>query len=439
MLNENNGLWRMAIFSAAAMVMMSVSGAASGYTEKTLYSFCSVKKCHDGSQPFGGLVMDRAGNLYGTTLHGGPYAVGGSLGDGVVYEFAPATGQYTTIYNFCSLTICADGKDPSEVKLIIDTNGNLYGTTTEGGNSSVGLGVVFELERTQAGWVEEVLHAFCPNLSKNCKDAGVPNSGLTYAGASTGQPYDGTSALFGTTSLGGTHDQGAVYVLMPKQKGAKWSEKVLYSFCSLANCADGEQPQDAPYLDEAGNLYGTTELGGQFNPQGGTVFELSPNGEKYTETTLYSFCAQTNCTDGKEPYSGMIMDGAGNLIGTASNGGGRGRGLIFELSPNGSRWRYNTRVDFNGKNGSYPASDLMLDLNGNVFGTASGGGTNGKGGAVFEFNGAVQTIYSFCAVRKCLDGKIPFAGVIEDNAGNFYGATSAGGSRDRGTIYELSP
>jgi uncharacterized repeat protein (TIGR03803 family) len=128
-------------------------------------------------------------------------------------------------------------------------------------------------------------------------ETAAPDSGLTYMGEASGQPYNGTSPLYGTTPYGGTNGQGTVYEVMPKVGTRKWSETVLYSFCSQANCADRQQPEAPPYVDNAGNLYGTTN-GGPDN-QGGTVFELSSNGDSYAETTLYSFCAQANCTDGK--------------------------------------------------------------------------------------------------------------------------------------------
>ena len=150
-------------FVAGVTIMIGaalIPDHASAYTEKTLYAFCPVKHCADGSEPMGELVMDPAGNLYGTTWSGGAF------GDGAVFQFVPTTGQYNVIYSFCSLANCADGRNPEHVKLVMDTDGNLYGTTYTGGNSIAGPGVVFELKHEESGWVEEVLYTFCPNPTR---------------------------------------------------------------------------------------------------------------------------------------------------------------------------------------------------------------------------------------------------------------------------------
>jgi uncharacterized repeat protein (TIGR03803 family) len=431
MTKENRNLSPTAAFGAAALVLISASPAANAYAEKVLHSFCAKKHCTDGAEPAGEVAVDQAGNLYGTTY------VGGQFGDGVVFQLIPATGQYNVVHSFCSAQDCSDGRAPIEVKPVIDTNGNLYGTTYSGGVISAGPGVVFELKRAKSGWSERVLYAFCSKHSRNCKDAGGPISGLTYAGASSGQAYDGTSPLYGTTPYGGTNGQGAVYEVMPKAGTRKWSEMVLYSFCSQVNCTDGQQPKALPYVDSAGNLYGTTN-GGPEN-QAGTVFELSPSGNGYTETTLYSFCAQANCTDGKEPYANLVMNSAGDLMGTAGAGGSKNDGVVFELAPNGAQWRYSVLGNFTGANGTGPVGNMVLDADGNLFGATREGGSPKKEGTVFEFNGAIQTLYSFCAEQHCPDGRTPQAGVTEDGAGNLYGTTFSGGQRKEGVLYELSP
>jgi uncharacterized repeat protein (TIGR03803 family) len=214
---------------------------------------------------------------------------------------------------------------------------------------------------------------------------------------------------------------------------------VLYSFCSQAHCADGQQPEAPPYIDDAGNLYGTAEFGGQSKAQGGTVFELSPSGGGYTETTLYSFCAQKKCADGEAPYANIVMDSGGNLLSTTRGGGSKGDGVVFELSPNGSQWQFSVLGNFTGTNGKSPLGNLVLDADGNLFGATNRGGTPQTKGTVFAFNGSIRTLYSFCAEQKCPDGRNPYAGVIEDGAGNFYGTTYSGGIHGAGTIYELSP
>jgi len=382
--------------------------------------------------------LDQAGNLYGTTYQGGTNRNGEiQYGGGVVFEYAAGTGQFTVLYDFCNQTLCTDGATPDRVKLVVDTAGNLYGTTSKGGNSSGG-GVVFEVVHGQAGWTENILYTFCRNENSGCKDGGSSHEGLTYAGAAGGQTYDGTSPLYGTTEGGGANGNGTLFALTPENGGTKWKERVLYSFCSQNNCTDGRNPNTPLFLDSLGNFYGTTPYGGQFAQ--GTVFEITPNGTAYSESVLYSFCAQSQCVDGENPFSGVVMDGAGNLFGTTDYGGSVAKGALFELSPNGSQWTYNVLQSFDGSDGEFPYSDLIIDADGNLFGTtAQGGAHERKSGTVFEFNGGLQTLYSFCSLSKCADGKLPLGGVIEDSTGNLFGLTS-GNVHDRdSTLYELSP
>ncbi|HEX3431739.1 MAG TPA: choice-of-anchor tandem repeat GloVer-containing protein [Rhizomicrobium sp.] len=411
------------------MAVLSLPSSAAAYTEKTLYAFCSLKGCKDGSEPMGELAMDASGNLYGTTYAGGHRQ--SYPGYGTVFEFLPGTGQYSELYKFCSMgTPCPDGAHPGHVRLVIDTGGNLYGATETGGNSNGG-GVVFELVRKSSGWREKILYTFCSR--RQCADGSMPLAGLTYAGAAAGELYDGTSPLYGTTWGGGANcsgDCGTVYSLTPKLGTKKWTESVLYSFCSQTNCADGQEPDSALTLDSAGNIYGTTLLGGQ-SIDSGTVFELSPNGADYAQSVLYSF------SDGIVPRGGIVMDGAGNLFGNTEGGGSDQDGLIFELSPNGGQWQYSVLADFDGSNGGGPEGQLLLDAKGNLFGTTYVGGIKDKG-TVFEFNGSLQSLYSFCPQKRCADGSYPVAGVIEDGEGNLFGTTTNGAHKNSGTIFELS-
>jgi uncharacterized repeat protein (TIGR03803 family) len=411
---------------SAAVALLAVSGPSQAYTEKTLYTFCSANRCADGSNP-GGVVIDPSGNLFGVTYRYGQY------GAGTVFEFLPATSQYIVLHNFCENFGCPDGSGPGLVNLVIDVNGNLYGTTTKGGHGKhAGNGEVFELVKSDSGWHEQTLFSFCGE--GKCGSIGaVPQAGLTYAGQASGQLYDGTSPLFGTTQYGGTYTAGTVFSLTPVVGSKRWSEQVLYSFCAQTNCVDGAQPESPLYVDSQGNIYGTTQFYGQ--DARGTVFELSPSGSGYTQSVLYSFCQQVNCPDGEEPYGGVIMDLSGNLEGTTGAGGSNADGVLFRLSPNSGTWQYSVLDNFDGSNGRGPTG-LTIDGAGNVFGTTASGGTNDKG-TVFEYNGSIQTLYSFCPESGCADGKEPLTGVVEDKAGNLYGVT---GERNRGgTLYELSP
>ncbi len=271
---------RMSTLGVLATIAASVapdSGKAA--SEQTLYRFCTRHDlpCSTGSRPLGGLVMDAAGNLYGTTSTGGAKILDGcaTTPGGTVFRIRP-DGLVTTIYNFCSQANCADGKAPS-ASLIMDAAGNLYGTTAEGGT---GGGVVFELSPDQfkTEWTEKVLYTFC---SEACLYGYSPRAGLL---------MDSAGNLYGTTELGGAHylnelndmvPGGTVFELTPNAGKTAWTYQVLYSFCATRLwCADGAEPEASLIMDSAGNLYGTTTTGGlhagiQNNYVGGTVFELN--------------------------------------------------------------------------------------------------------------------------------------------------------------------
>ncbi len=234
-----------------------------------------------------------------------------------------------------------------------------------------------------------------------------------------------------------------------------WNEKVLHSFGG----GDGAHPRSL-ISDAAGNLYGTTAAGGAYGY--GTVFELTPNGSGgWTETVLYSFCSQTDCTDGDGPNAGLIFDAAGNLYGTTWAGGtGSGQfctafgsdvgcGTVFELTPiGGGNWAETVLYSFcpqGGRctDGEEPNGSLIFDAAGNLYGTTYAGGTGGEGGTVFEltpnqYGGwTEQVLHSF--TDNGADGYYPAAGVIFDAAGNLYGTTSYGGYYYNGTAFELTP
>jgi uncharacterized repeat protein (TIGR03803 family) len=258
--------------AALAATALGEVPARADATLTTLYSFCAQTNCADGAEPFAGLIADAAGNLFGTT------AFAGANDGGTVFEIAKTASGYasaaTTLYSFCAQTnsqgVCTDGQQPV-AGLIADAAGNLFGTTEVGGAHGGG-GTVFELAKTASG----------------------------YASTAT----------------------------------------VLYSFCAQTNsqgvCTDGQQPAAGLIADAAGNLFGTTAFGGANG--GGTVFELAKTASGYASaaTVLYSFCAQTNCTDGATPVAGLIADGAGNLFGTTQLGGGaNNQGTVFELGGSG--------------------------------------------------------------------------------------------------------
>jgi uncharacterized repeat protein (TIGR03803 family) len=274
---------------------MTIKGALT-----TLHSFNGV----DGSNPLGGLIQAANGDFYGTTGQGGAYS------SGTVFKMT-AAGSLTTLYSFCSASACADGKDPVAA-LVQGTNGNFYGVTALGGFNSEG--TVFEI--TPEGKLT-TLYTFC-SLT-NCADGSEPQ-------ASPVQASDGN--LYGTTYRGGVSEFcpdtfcGTVFKITPAGIFT-----TLYSFCSLAACADGRIPYSSLVQSTDGNFYGTTFGDGAYG--GGTVFALTPAG---TLTTVYNFCSLTDCADGSAPYAGLLQATNGNFYGTTYLGGTHNYGTIFSLN-----------------------------------------------------------------------------------------------------------
>jgi uncharacterized repeat protein (TIGR03803 family) len=281
-----------------------------GYTESILYSFL---KGNDGAEPYAGLIMDSAGNFYGTTL------LGGSGGVGTAFKLAPnGSGGYTesVLYSF---TGSNDGAGP-RAGLTLDAAGNLYGTTHDGGGAS-NLGVVFKLAPNGSGYTESILHSFA-----GVHDGNHPTASLI---------IDSSGNLYGTTGevVESDVNMGTVFKLAPNGSGG-YTESVLHDFTAIFPQSDGINPAGGLIMDSAGNLYGTTSYGTN-NPEQtdltyGTVFKLTPDGTGgYTESLLYNFLSGS---DGAAPTAGLIMDTAGNLYGTTAGGGASNEGTVFKIS-----------------------------------------------------------------------------------------------------------
>ncbi len=327
------------------------------------------------------------------------------------------SGQAQTLNVLHTFSGAADGFDPS-AGLTMDAAGNLYGTALYGGSSDAG--TVFKLTHKGSGWVLNGLYSFTGG-----SDGGNPQSRVIFG-------PDGT--LYGTTSAGGNGGNGVVFNLRPQPAACKsaicpWTETVIYTF---QGGSDGIAPAYGDLtFDQAGNLYGTT-VGGGLNSCGGSscgvVFKLTKSGSSWTESVLYSF---TGGNDGGNPYSGVILDGAGNLYGTAYYGGANSFGAVYELSRSGSGWTEKTLTDFPG-GGGYPIGGLTFDSHGNLFGTGFVGGT------VFELMpSGGNWSYSLLTTFNGFDG--PFGSPTFDGAGNFYGTNSTGGAYDNGFIFKASP
>lgn len=431
---RNAQLWRRTLlalmFVGCAVALPATADAA---TLITLHSFCPLDDCSDGNGPNGLIIDPASGTLFGTTVGGG------ANGMGVVFALTPGGGTYAyqVLYNFCSLANCADGSRPF-TSLILDTNGALYGTTMNGGAHNND-GTAFSLTPSGGGsWVLKTLYDFCAATA--CADGAQPGQngygGLTYAGAESGALYDGVSALYGTTPLGGAQDAGVAFRLTPGAGKAK--EKVIHDFCSQAGCADGQTP-NAVIVGPKGNLFGTTQRGGGGN--GGTVFALKIKG---TETVLYNFCPQgSNCTDGEAPDDRVVLDAKGHLFGTTNVGGAHSQGTVFKVIPKGLNSTQTVLYSFCALSGCAdgfrPFSAPTFDAAGRLVGTTQVGGAH-NGGTVFRLKGTKETVlYDFCAVAGCADGTNVIPGVVLDSSGNVFGATVEGGANNRGTVFELKP
>jgi len=397
--------WTRGALTMAALCLLLIVGfqPAEAQTETVLYSFCAQTGCPDGSNPRADLVMDTAGNLYGTTLYGG------TSGVGTVFELSPS-GTETVRHSFAASH--TDGHYPY-AGLLMDTTGNLYGTAQSGG--AKGLGTVFKLS---PNGTETLLYSFC--VLAACADGYHPRAGLI---------MDTKGNLYGTAFDGGAHDAGAVFELSPGG-----TETVLHSFCQQMGCPDGYYPQAGLVMDTNGNLCGTTLYNGAYG--GGTVFKISSDG---TATTFYNFCTATGCKNGRYPQAGLILDTNGNLYGTTYGGGAYGKGTMFELSPSGAETVLHSFCARAGcPDGSHPRADLVMDTAGNLYGTTYDGGTNSVG-TVFKLspNGTETVLHSFAANGS--DGTHPYAGVVMDTMGHLYGTTYSGGANGYGTVFKVTP
>jgi uncharacterized repeat protein (TIGR03803 family) len=323
--------------------------------EVWLYSFKGTNQI----DPSAGLLRDANGNLYGTTENGGKIRNGcGGIqagGCGTVYK-VDKTGKATVRYKFEGFP--TDGYFPAAL-LVKDDSGNLYGVTNEGGTSD--FGTVFKVE---ASGKETILHNF----------SGPPDGGGDGASPSAGLIRDASGNLYGVTAAGGDYGAGTVFELNPNGK-----ETLLYSF---TGGSDGDGPDSVLLADSDGNFYGTTKGGGssQVCDDGcGTVFELSPQNGSWTETVLYSFCSLSACADGEEPLVGpLVRDSEGNLYGTTIFGGayrncnGDACGVVFKLDPSGKETVLHSFTG--GADGAFPYAGLTRDSSGNLYGTAWQGG-----------------------------------------------------------------
>jgi len=385
----------------SALVILTILRVipAEAQTFTNLYPFNASGNLSDGGLPKAGVTRDAAGNLYGTTFYGGTGA-GCDIyfdGCGTVFEIDPS-GAETVLHSFGG---AGDGWNPT-ARVILDSAGNIYGTTAYGGAN--GYGTVFKVDTAGN---ETIVHSFAGG-----SDGNRPNAGLV---------ADTAGNFYGTTQYGGQgcyeHGCGTVFRI-----SADGTETVLYRFSDVP---DGSSPMDGVALDAAGNIYGTTWLGGVYSF--GTVFKLNSNGN---ETVLHSFAGGS---DGANPLAAPVLDVSGNMYGVTSAGGPY-FGTVYEVDAAGNE---STLYNFTGgSDGAYPYAHLLIDAAGNLYGTVSQSGSGG-GGTVFELSGGSLTVlYGFLGSS---DGSIPVGGLVTDSAGNLYGTTAQAGANGWGTVFEVQP
>jgi uncharacterized repeat protein (TIGR03803 family) len=385
---------------AAALAFPARGVAAKGY--HVIYTF---QNSQDGDDPHAGLIKGGQGNFYGTTFSGGN---GGFSGNGTVFKLAPG-GTKTILYSF---TGGSDGNYPGP--LVIDGSGNLFGTTQQGGVSGGcnmnGCGVVFEIAPEGA---ETVLYTFTGG-----SDGGNPMGGVL---------ADGSGGFYGTTAGGGTGRDGTVFHV-----ASDGTETVLHAF---GGGSDGFSPEASLIADKSGNMYSTTKYGGTgcTGSGCGTIFEVTPGG---TEKVLYAF---TGGADGANPIASLIRDKSGNLYGTSEFGGdaggcgGTGCGTVFKLSSGGALTVLYTFTG--GNDGGQPVASLVTDSKGNFYGTTLFWGTDGYG-VVFNLapNGKESVLHSF---TNGDDGANPWCTLLNVGKDKFFGTASGGGATDFGTVFEV--
>lgn len=373
-------------FSVAVLFACSITASAQTFT--LLHAFSGTT---DGATPQASLILDSAGNLYGTTGNGG------TASSGIVFKLDPA-GNETILYTFSGGT---DGQYPVS-GLLRDKSGNLYGTTYDGGTGFNLAGTVFKL--TPSG-KETVLYNF-----QGQADGGNPESALI---------VDAAGNLYGSTEGEGAFGFGTIYKLDPSHH-----ETVLYSFHGEKS---GSNPSRGSLIrDSAGNFYGTAGLAGYH--QNGVVFRVFDG----AEVALHVF---TGGADGGVPYWSLIRDSEGNLYGTTAGGGTSLSGTVFKMDRSGNE---TVLYSFSGgADGQFALGGVVRDSEGNLYGTTNSGGAFGFG-TVYKLDtaGNESVLYSFTGGS---DGANPQASLIFDAGGNLYGTATAGGAGGNGTVFKITP
>lgn len=392
-------------------MMLGSTQPAPAQTFKVIHNFSGGA---DGGVPYAGLTVDSRGNLYGTTT--------GYNGAVFKLSYDGSDWVLTPLYNFQRGD---DGYAPW-ARVIFGPNGNLYGTTTVGGGDGCqgsGCGTIFNLRPTTTAcrdmscrWQETVLYRFTGG-----SDGYFPFYGDLV--------FDQAGNMYGTTCYSGVGGgYGVIYELV--YSGGTWKESTLFRFGQMGN--NGLAPTSGVLLDQSGNFFGTTVLGGWYGQ--GAVFQFPRGG---AEKVLYSF---RNEADGRWPGGGLISDQSRNLYGTTTDGGSGGGGTVFMLSPSQDGWVFTLLYSLTGASASGPYSNLAMDAAGNLYGTTYQGGAYGRG-SVFKLtrnsDGWIYT--SLHDFTRGIDGGTPMGSLVFDANDNLYGTTAEGGAGNWGVVWEITP
>ena len=398
------------------LVLIHPYPATAQSTDRTLFSFHYDPS---GGFPAAGVVQDGQGNLYGTASSGG-----GGSDDGLVFELLPPSTKgspwvETVLYRFSG---GPDGSTPDANLTLNRSTGILYGTAQYASGNDTG--VVFQLVPPSASggsWTYTVIHAFVGG------DGGLPQGEMILSA---------TGTLFGTASLGGTHNAGVSFSLQPPTaKGGTWTYTVLHNFDPPT---DGGNPVGLITSDGKGNIFGLTTSDGAYGD--GTAYELSPpvqDGQSWGFQTIHQFSG----ADGSQSFTGLVRRSSdGSLFGGTIFGGSTNLGVIFQLVPPasaGGSWQEQTIYTFTGAGDGCDAAAVAVTAQGSLYGTTSG--LDCSMGTLFRLTKSTETSSPWTFTTLFSDDSNPMGPLLVSSSGAIYGTNYYGGSTGQGSVFFVSP